>query len=83
MNSLDGEDFQRLSAEDIASWAASGPSTPLLDTVNFPIHMKSFNRQQLRQLCKELRADIVHTVSRCVRLTWALWVSVPHYIFQI
>lgn len=32
--------------------------------MNFPVHMKNFNLSQLRQLCKELRSDIVHTVSK-------------------
>ncbi len=36
----------------------------LQDTVNFPVHLKNFNMGQLRQLCKELRSDIVHTVSK-------------------
>lgn len=36
----------------------------LQDTVNFPVHLKNFNLSQLRQLCKELRSDIVHTVSK-------------------
>ena len=34
------------------------------DTVNFPVHLKNFNLSQLRQVCKELRSDIVHTVSK-------------------
>lgn len=33
------------------------------DTVNYPVHIKNMNLQQLRQLCKELRSDIIHTVS--------------------
>lgn len=32
--------------------------------MNFPVHLKNFNLSQLRQLCKELRSDIVHTVSK-------------------
>lgn len=57
------------------------------DTVNFPVHIKNFNVPQLRQLCKELRSDIVHTVSKTgghlssslgvVELTVAL-----HYVFN-
>ena len=44
-------------------WAAH--RKPLVqDTVNFPVHLKNFNLSQLRQLCKELRSDIVHTVSK-------------------
>lgn len=40
------------------------PVTPLLDTVNYPIHMKNLSSQDLEQLAAELRADIVHTVSK-------------------
>ena len=44
------------------------------DTVNYPVHIKNFNLAQLRQLCKELRSDIIHTVSKtggeC--LAWAV-----------
>ena len=36
----------------------------LQDTVNYPVHLKNFNMGQLRQLCTELRSDIVHTVSK-------------------
>lgn len=82
----DGE-WDKLSVDELESWTDDGPSTPLLDTVNFPIHMKNFTKSQLRQLCKELRADIVHTVSNTgghlganlgvVELTVAL-----HYVFN-
>jgi 1-deoxy-D-xylulose-5-phosphate synthase len=57
--------WDKLSAEDIDSWDETlGPPTPLLDTVEYPVHIKNFNSQQLKQLCKELRSDIVHTVSQ-------------------
>ena len=36
----------------------------LQDTVNYPVHIKNFNRPQLRQLCKELRADNANTASQ-------------------
>mmetsp|Transcript_4474 Transcript_4474/g.7485 ORF Transcript_4474/g.7485 Transcript_4474/m.7485 type:complete len:736 (-) Transcript_4474:196-2403(-) len=58
------DEWDKLSVEDIDSWPVLGPPTPLLDTVNFPIHIKNFNVAQLRQLCKELRSDIVHSVSK-------------------
>eukprot|EP00803_Ostreobium_quekettii_P003779 evm.model.scf_329EXC.3 EVM.evm.TU.scf_329EXC.3 scf_329EXC:35635-43179(+) len=58
----DGE-LDKLSEDEIGTWMESGPPTPLLDTVNYPIHIKNFNLGQLRQLCKEIRSDIVHTVS--------------------
>ncbi|PSS30032.1 1-deoxy-D-xylulose-5-phosphate synthase [Actinidia chinensis var. chinensis] len=40
------------------------PPTPLLDTINFPVHMKNLSAQDLEQLAAELRADIVYTVSK-------------------
>jgi len=81
-------DWDRLSVEEIGEWhEQGGPKTPLLDTVNFPVHMKNFNAPQLKQLCKELRAEIVHLVSKTgghlssslgvVELTTAL-----HYVFN-
>jgi hypothetical protein len=80
--------WDKISAEDIESWdEATGPPTPLLDTVEYPVHLKNFNSQQLKQLCKELRSDVVHTVSQTgghlssslgvVELTVAM-----HYVFN-
>uniref|UniRef100_A0A7C8ZQ41 1-deoxy-D-xylulose-5-phosphate synthase n=1 Tax=Opuntia streptacantha TaxID=393608 RepID=A0A7C8ZQ41_OPUST len=40
------------------------PPTPLLDTVNFPAHMKNLSAQDLEQLAAELRAEIVYTVAK-------------------
>ena len=42
------------------------PTPPPLsqDTVNFPVHMKNFNMQQLKQLTKELRSEVVNVVSK-------------------
>ncbi|KAJ4850911.1 hypothetical protein Tsubulata_039127 [Turnera subulata] len=39
------------------------PNTPLLDTINYPAHMKNLSIQDLEQLASELRQDIVFTVS--------------------
>ncbi|WP_372056424.1 1-deoxy-D-xylulose-5-phosphate synthase [Tistrella mobilis] len=39
------------------------PSTPLLDTVRVPADIRGFNRDQLRQLADELRAETVSAVS--------------------
>jgi hypothetical protein len=80
--------WDKISAEDIDSWdEQTGPATPLLDTVEYPVHIKNFNSQQLKQLCKELRSDVVHTVSQTgghlssslgvVELTVAM-----HYVFN-
>ncbi|KAK1323876.1 hypothetical protein QJS10_CPA02g00146 [Acorus calamus] len=40
------------------------PPTPLLDTINYPVHMKNLSTRDLEQLADELRSDIVHTVSK-------------------
>ncbi|KAG4936154.1 hypothetical protein JHK82_050434 [Glycine max] len=45
------------------NYAGEKPATLLLDTINYPIHMKNLSTQDLEQLAAELRADIVHTVS--------------------
>jgi 1-deoxy-D-xylulose-5-phosphate synthase len=84
--SLDAWD--ELSMDEIDDWQkTNGPPTPLLDTINYPVHLKNFNLSQLRQLCKELRSDVINTVSKTgghlgaslgvVELTVAL-----HYVFN-
>ncbi|XXG42471.1 hypothetical protein AAC387_Pa01g2743 [Persea americana] len=40
------------------------PATPLLDTINYPIHMRNLSTRDLDQLAAELRADIVYSVSK-------------------
>ncbi|XP_030496468.1 probable 1-deoxy-D-xylulose-5-phosphate synthase 2, chloroplastic [Cannabis sativa] len=45
-------------------YSSEKPITPLLDTVNYPVHMKNLSTQDLEQLAAELRADVVHTVSK-------------------
>ncbi|KAH9329159.1 hypothetical protein KI387_001267, partial [Taxus chinensis] len=63
------------------------PPTPLLDTINYPIHMKNLSRRELKQLADELRSDVIFHVSRTgghlgaslgvVELTVVL-----HYVFD-
>ncbi|GMH08353.1 hypothetical protein Nepgr_010193 [Nepenthes gracilis] len=63
------------------------PPTPLLDTINFPIHMKNLSIKELKQLADELRLDVIFNVSKTgghlgsslgvVELTVAL-----HYVFN-
>jgi 1-deoxy-D-xylulose-5-phosphate synthase len=36
----------------------------LLDTVNVPAHLKSLDMDQLKQVAKELRADLIYNVSQ-------------------
>jgi len=40
------------------------PATPLLDTINYPVHLKNLTIDQLQQVCKELRADLIYKVSQ-------------------
>ncbi|KAI8011219.1 hypothetical protein LOK49_LG06G03179 [Camellia lanceoleosa] len=63
------------------------PPTPLLDTINYPIHMKNVSIKELKQLSNELRSDVIFNVSKTgghlgsslgvVELTVAL-----HYVFS-
>ncbi|KAK6258773.1 hypothetical protein SCA6_013247 [Theobroma cacao] len=39
------------------------PATPLLDTINYPVHLKNLSTSDLEQLAAELRAEIVHSLS--------------------
>lgn len=66
---------------------AEKPPTPLLDTINYPLHMKNLSIRELKQLADELRSDIIFSVSKTgghlgsslgvVELTVAL-----HYVFD-
>ncbi|KAK6944255.1 Deoxyxylulose-5-phosphate synthase [Dillenia turbinata] len=46
------------------NFSGQKPSTPILDTINFPIHMKNLSLQGLEKLANELREEIVYTVSK-------------------
>ncbi|XP_041009999.1 LOW QUALITY PROTEIN: probable 1-deoxy-D-xylulose-5-phosphate synthase 2, chloroplastic [Juglans microcarpa x Juglans regia] len=46
------------------NFSGEQPVTPLLDTINYPVHMKNLSTQDLEQLSAELRADIVYSVSK-------------------
>ncbi|XP_024389703.1 probable 1-deoxy-D-xylulose-5-phosphate synthase, chloroplastic isoform X2 [Physcomitrium patens] len=73
--------------ENGAEYPSEKPPTPLLDTVNYPVHMKNLTKRELKQLADELRAETIHTVSKTgghlgsslgvVELTVAL-----HYVFN-
>ncbi|KAF3330355.1 putative 1-deoxy-D-xylulose-5-phosphate synthase [Carex littledalei] len=75
------------SLSDQAEYYAQRPPTPLLDTVNYPIHMKNLSMKELKQLADELRSDVIFHVSKTgghlgsslgvVELTVAL-----HYVFN-
>lgn len=40
------------------------PSTPVLDTVNYPVHMKNLSTEELETLADELREEVVYNVSK-------------------
>ncbi|KAJ6678284.1 1-DEOXY-D-XYLULOSE-5-PHOSPHATE SYNTHASE 2 CHLOROPLASTIC-RELATED [Salix viminalis] len=40
------------------------PPTPLLDTINYPVHMDNLSTQDLERLASELRTDIVYSVAK-------------------
>ncbi|XP_020549312.1 probable 1-deoxy-D-xylulose-5-phosphate synthase 2, chloroplastic [Sesamum indicum] len=46
------------------NFSGEKPSTPILDTINHPIHMKNLSVEELERLADELREEIVHTVSK-------------------
>ncbi|KAG6520305.1 hypothetical protein ZIOFF_017353 [Zingiber officinale] len=72
---------------DAGEYYSQRPPTPLLDTVNYPIHMKNLSAKELKQLADELRSDVIFHVSRTgghlgsslgvVELTVAL-----HFVFN-
>eukprot|EP00884_Botryococcus_braunii_P002254 jgi/Botrbrau1/12029/Bobra.0293s0006.1 len=78
--------WDKITTDEIEEWN-NGPETPLLDTIKSPLGLKNYSMPELRALCKELRADIIHTVSQTgghlgsslgvAELTVAL-----HYVFN-
>ncbi|KAG6520975.1 hypothetical protein ZIOFF_018040 [Zingiber officinale] len=75
------------SLSEIGEYHSQRPPTPLLDTINYPIHMKNLSLRELKQLSEELRSDVIFNVSNTgghlgsslgvVELTVAL-----HYVFS-
>ncbi|GMP32599.1 hypothetical protein CsSME_00006281 [Camellia sinensis var. sinensis] len=66
--SSDGEDGKMMIRTEKGGWkidfSGEKQPTPLLDTINYPVHMKNLSAQDLEQLAAELRVDIVHSVSK-------------------
>ncbi|EPS64831.1 1-deoxyxylulose-5-phosphate synthase [Genlisea aurea] len=46
------------------SFTGEKPLTPVLDTINHPIHMKNLSLQDMEKLAEEVREDIVYSVSK-------------------
>lgn len=77
----------RASLVENGEYHSERPPTPLLDTINYPIHMKNLSVKELKQLADEVRSDVIFNVSKTgghlgsslgvVELTVAL-----HYVFN-
>ncbi|XP_074592574.1 putative 1-deoxy-D-xylulose-5-phosphate synthase 2, chloroplastic [Curcuma longa] len=61
-------DGKTVMSKEMGGWrincSGEKPATPLLDTINFPIHMKNLSPKDLEQLSAELRAEIVYSMSK-------------------
>ncbi|RYR76979.1 hypothetical protein Ahy_A01g001466 isoform D [Arachis hypogaea] len=69
------------------NFSGEKPETPVLDTVNYPIHMKNLSIEELEALADELREEIVYTVSKTGgHLSSSLGVAdltvALHYVFN-
>ena len=86
----DGEDMApatKVAAPLVGLADPTRPKTPLLDSINHPMHMKNLGVEQLKQLAQELRQDIIHTVSKTGgHLSSSLGVAdltvALHYVFN-
>ncbi|KAG7578163.1 thiamine diphosphate-binding fold [Arabidopsis thaliana x Arabidopsis arenosa] len=77
----------RATIAEKGEYYSSRPPTPLLDTINHPMHMKNLSIKELKVISDELRSDVIFNVSKTgghlgsnlgvVELTVAL-----HYIFN-
>ncbi|KAL8461322.1 hypothetical protein ACS0TY_032703 [Phlomoides rotata] len=50
--------------ERVLKFSGEKPSTPILDTINHPLHTKHLSLEELDCLVDELREEIVYTVSK-------------------
>ncbi|KAJ4823775.1 hypothetical protein Tsubulata_012091 [Turnera subulata] len=55
---------QQLKPKKSLNFSGSKPSTPVLDTINYPAHMTNLSVQELETLADELREEIVYSVSK-------------------
>ncbi|XP_071740643.1 1-deoxy-D-xylulose-5-phosphate synthase 2, chloroplastic-like [Rutidosis leptorrhynchoides] len=51
-------------ASTYIKYSGAKPKTPILDTINYPIHMKTLCVEELVKLADELREEIVYSVSQ-------------------
>ncbi|EEF28696.1 probable 1-deoxy-D-xylulose-5-phosphate synthase 2, chloroplastic [Ricinus communis] len=55
---------QQMKEKRTLNFSGTKPATPVLDTVNYPIHMNNLSVQDLEVLADELREEIVYVVSK-------------------
>lgn len=62
----DQEDLKLVNGSVTTTLKYSGekPQTPILDTINYPVHMKNLCVEDLEKLADELREEIVYSVSK-------------------
>ncbi|XP_047950192.1 probable 1-deoxy-D-xylulose-5-phosphate synthase 2, chloroplastic [Salvia hispanica] len=58
-----GEGLTRQKTRSL-NFTGEKPPTPILDTINYPIHMKNLSIEELERLADELREEIVYSVSK-------------------
>ncbi|KAI5675463.1 hypothetical protein M9H77_06413 [Catharanthus roseus] len=58
------ENYQVLVKKQPLNFSGDKPFTPILDTINYPTHMKNLSLQELQQLADELREEIVYSVAK-------------------
>ncbi|XP_051150321.1 probable 1-deoxy-D-xylulose-5-phosphate synthase 2, chloroplastic [Andrographis paniculata] len=56
--------LKKLQKNPALKFTGEKPSTPILDTINYPIHMKNLSLDELERLADELREEIVYSVSK-------------------
>ncbi|XP_054820759.1 probable 1-deoxy-D-xylulose-5-phosphate synthase 2, chloroplastic [Prosopis cineraria] len=57
-------DGPKLKRERRLNFSGEKPFTPILDTINHPIHLKNLSIEELQELANELREEIVYIVSK-------------------
>ncbi|CAI0402916.1 unnamed protein product [Linum tenue] len=58
------EKYNETKERRMLDFSGKKPATPILDTINYPNHMKNLSIQELESLADELREEIVYTVSK-------------------
>ncbi|CAN1165605.1 Probable 1-deoxy-D-xylulose-5-phosphate synthase 2, chloroplastic [Linum perenne] len=58
------EKFNETKPKRALDFSGNKPSTPILDTINYPNHMNNLSTQDLEILADELREEIVYSVSK-------------------